>query len=59
MPKVSSDDPRPQQLGHLDILPAMSKPAGKVTPPEFEGYNETIERLNEKLKTNPIQGIHL
>ena len=56
LPKEVDDDPRSQQLGYLDVVPAMVKAGGLTSSPIFESYSETITRLNERLHEQPLQG---
>ena len=47
--KTPADDPEPQQIGYVNLVP-------RCTENEFEDFRETIERLNASIEYQPIQG---
>ena len=56
MPKEMGDNPAPQQIGYLNVIPACTTPGGFLSLPQFENYGQTIIKLNQILQQQPIQG---
>ena len=56
-PRSGQDGPGPSQIGHLNIVPACINPGGTFSMPVFENFGQTIARLNEMFKAQPLGGM--
>lgn len=56
--KGPDDPPGPQQLGYLNVVPACTSPPGMFKSPTFENFGQTVTKLNEMFKQNPLPGKH-
>ncbi len=54
--KDSGDPETAQQIGHMNMIPVCTDPGGVFSNPKFESFGETLDRLNQMLKSNPLQG---
>ena len=54
--KEPDDMSRAQQIGHMNIVPICTDPGGVFTSPKFEPFGDTLDRLNQILKSRPLQG---
>lgn len=50
------DNPAPQQIGYLNVIPACIATGGMLSMPQFESYGQTVTKLNQILQHQPIQG---
>ena len=55
--KTPADNPEPQQLRYINLVPKCTASGGFMKP-EFENFTSTIERFNEQIANEPIQGIY-
>ena len=55
--KTPADNPEPQQLRYVNLVPKCTA-SGGLTKPKFENFTSTIERFNEQIASEPIQGIY-
>ena len=57
--KTPADNPEPQQLRYANLVPKCTSSGGLVKNPEFENFTSTINRFNEHIANQPIQGIFM
>lgn len=51
------DPPEPQRIAHFNVVPKSLGNGGLFSSrPKYESYRKTIERLNARLRNNPLQG---
>ena len=55
--KTPADDPEPQQIGYVNLVPRCTASGGGLSKPEFENFQQTIERLNAGIEHQPIKGL--
>ena len=53
--KTPADNPEPQQLRYVNLVPKCTA-SGGLMKPEFENFISTIERFNGQIANEPIQG---
>ena len=56
MPKGPGDNPAPQQIGCINMIPECLTEGGLMSMPVYEGYGETVQKLNNFLKEHPLPG---
>ena len=56
VPRSPGDTTPPQQIGYLNVVPACIDAGGVFSSPKFASYGETLNQLNQMLKTQPLQG---
>ncbi|ELU13029.1 hypothetical protein CAPTEDRAFT_225021 [Capitella teleta] len=54
--KDAGDASEPQQLGYLSVVPTCLSAAGMFSKPKFENFAQTVDRINEMFRQNPIPG---
>jgi hypothetical protein len=54
--KDAGDTSEPQQLGYLSVVPTCLSAAGMFSKPKFENFAQTVDRINEMFRQNPIPG---
>ena len=57
VPKTAEDNPAPQQIGYLNVVPACISAGGFLSQPQFEPYSTTLAKLNEMLQQQPLPGM--
>ncbi len=51
------DDPSgPQQIAYKNFIPECIDEGGFFTGPKFEQFGDALNRMNESLRRQPIQG---
>ena len=57
--KTPADDPAPQQIGYMSVLPVCLKNEGFLTPEYFENFDETLRKFNVMIGQQAIPGRYL
>ena len=50
------DPPGPQQIAFINFIPQCVDQGGFFSGPKFEQFGDALNRMNENLKGQPIQG---
>ncbi len=49
--------PEPDQIGYINVIPELAEDCGTVSKPNFESFDVTLKRINERLAHHPLPGI--